>query len=371
MKKTQLLLVAGLIGCAFISCEKNDINYNEFNIINNGNGAVTSITDTEDTTPLSIVQTIPSLSSMSLFSKSTASYPDRKEAMDVVLTKSSGEGTFPANLPMMFFFNDKILLGSIADNLVITVDGQEIKGTVMINEGANGYAILTFTPWQEFKVDKSISVTIKQGILDDGGNEMVKDLVLSYTTSQPGKGSFDNNKDFENNDEGVMLVGDGDILSGDDWGDLTSYSGSRFAAISSGSQLVSDEYAIGYTSSMAILGPVNKQISELSFYYDFISAEFDDYVNSEFDDCVMVTVSGPKGAYSEFLTSVNSIGYDNETVTFPGLPDGGDSKAGHIGWTKKTMDIPSVGTPAYITFTVTDVSDMILSSVLTLDKLEY
>lgn len=47
--------------------------------------------------------------------------------------------------------------------------------------------------------------------------------------------------------------------------------GNRFAAISSGDQLVSEGHSIG----------------NASFWYNFISAEFNDYVDSEFDDCTI------------------------------------------------------------------------------------
>lgn len=381
MKKKKLTLFLNALLCifafSFASCSNDDeekddsgINYNEFKIVNNGNGAVTSITDTEDSEALEIVQTIPSFSNI-LPATKALNQRERQYGYVSAQTRAANDGVFPANLPIMFFFNDKILLSSIVDNLIIVADGTEVKGTVVINEGANGYAILTFTPWKEFKVNKSISATIKKGIQDDGGNEMLADLVLSYTTNQPGTGNFDNNKGFENGEEGVAVLGDGSVLSGKT-GDLTPQSGNCFAAISSGDQLVSAHgYAIGEASSLLILGPINKEISTLSFYYDFISAEFDDYVDSEFDDCAMITVSGPKGAYSAFITSVNTIRFDNQVFTYPGMPDDGDEKAGHIGWTQKTMNIPSIGVPAYITFTVTDVSDHILSSILAVDNLNY
>lgn len=124
---------------------------------------------------------------------------------------------------------------------------------------------------------------------------------------------------------------------------------------------------------MMILGPIEKNIKNLSFHYDFISAEFNEWVGSVFDDCVVMTIYGPYGSYSIMLTSVNIIGQDNTQFNdYPNMPDEGDPYAGHIGWTAANInDIPYVGTPAYISFTVTDVGDTIYSSIFTIDNINY
>jgi hypothetical protein len=361
----------------FVSCEKeesgSEIDYTQFKIVSNGNGAVTSITDKEDKTPLQIVQTIPSLgNSYSYSPKLTTNFSAKRASEESALRADQGSdiGAFPANLPVMFFFNDKIYLNTVKDNIEIIVDGESIKGVISINEAANGYAILTFTPWKEFKVNKSISITVKKGIQDDGGNEMLSDVNITYQTSAGTNGNFDGNTGLEKGLEGVTFIGDGNVIGAK--GQLLPQEGKNLAAISSGEALVSEAGgAIGNTSSMIILGPIKKELSSVSFYYDFISAEFDDYVDSEFDDCAMITVSGPKGSYSEFITSVNIIRFDNTAFDYPQMPDGGDDYTGHIGWTSRKINFSNVGSPAYITFTVTDVSDRILSSILAVDNISF
>lgn len=375
MKQLKFFLCAGIFFSCFVftSCDNDgndndDIDYSEFKIVNNSNGAVTSLVD-DDYEPLEILQTIPSLSSSSLYSLKSSS---ARAGGELRAAADDALGSFPANLPIMFFFNDKIYLNSIKDNIEILVDEESVKGTITINEGFDG-AILTFIPWKEFKVNKSISVTVKKGLQDKGGNEMLEDVNLLYQTVKGAEGAFDGNGGFEKGSNGVMFIGDGAIKKGTT-GPLGPQEGEYYAAVSSGnSPLVSESgISIGYASSLMILGPVNKDIASIAFYYDFISAEFNDYVNSAFDDCAMITVTGPKGSYSEFITSVNTIAYDNVAFSgYPGMPDSGDSYAGHIGWTKRTLNFSNVGTPAYITFTVTDVSDLILSSILAIDNISY
>lgn len=367
-----------------------DINYDEFNIINNGDeikGAVEEITEEDnDGQPLTIVQTVPSISELlpSTSSVKYASIPQLYSVKTDIREKQIGYKhavsraekdyvTFPANLPIMFFFNDKILLPSIKDNFVVTVDGIDVKGTITINASSTGNAIITFTPWKEFQINVSITITVKKGMKDKNGNEMLEDVVLSYITNNPEVNSFDGNTNFESGNDGIYLIGDGSIMEGT-IGDMAPQEGNHYAAISSGNCLVSsDGYAIGGTSSMMLLGPIEKSIKNLSFYYDFISAEFNEYVNSQFDDCVIMTIYGPYGSYSKMLTSVNIIGKENmQFKNYPNMPDTGDSYAGHIGWTAANFDdIPNVGTPAYISFTVTDVGDGIFSSIFTIDNIDY
>lgn len=374
----KLLLAAGILwSVLFGACDKNDDNAKgqeeaptSYNVITNGNAAVTSITQEDnDHMPLQIVQTIPSFSNMSVASVKSTS-PRRSTTTKSVQTRVGETGTFPANLPIMFFFDDKIYLNSVEDNVVIKADGQQIYGTIVINEGSNGYAILTFTPWAEFQVNSRIEIEVKTGLQDKNGNSMAADFNLIYEVSPKAEGEFSGNKGFENGTSGILFIGDGSILDGTH-GSIAPWEGSKFAAISSGDGLVSSGYAIGEATSTMILGPINSKIGTLSFQYDFISAEFNEYVDSEYDDVAMITVSGPKGAYSEFLTSVNRVRYDNQTFTGLGMPDDGDEYAGHTGWQGRQITLDDVGTPAYITFIVTDVSDHIYSSILAIDNLNY
>lgn len=346
MKKIYLSL---LLCTAFLvfSCSKDDggdsspVNYV---FVNNGDGGVPSVTDSEDSQSLEVVQAIPEV-----------------ENTD-----------YSKTIPIILFFNDKLYLESLEDNFEVTQNGNKIGGTVSINEGANGFAILTFAPSEPLNAGATIVLNM-DGVQDDGGNTFADGTYsLSYVTNNETGGTFDANGGFESQTAGVLFLGDGNIMTGAQ-GCVSAFEGNSFAAITNGDQLISAGAAIGGASSMMVLGSINEDISSVSFQYNFLSAEFQEFVDSVYDDSVIVTVIGTAGAHSEFLTSVNTVGTPNNTecLGFPSMPDNGDAYAGETGWISKTINFSNVGSPAYIIFTVSDVSDQIYSSVVAVDAITF
>ncbi|MDD3003637.1 choice-of-anchor L domain-containing protein [Flavobacterium sp.] len=331
-----------------VSCEKNDSDTKDsksiYKIINDGTAGVSEVTDSNDFEGLNIAQAIPSV---------------------------SGE-TYPASMPILFFFDDKILLPSItAENFMVTENEKAVKGTIHISEQANGYAILSFIPTKKFAANSDIKIVITADLHDDAGLGNDQDYVLEYTTSSVSSTGFSNNLGFENGSNGVMFVGDGNLMDGTE-SCVAPFGGNNFASITSGSQLISTESAIGGATSMMILGPINSNVSSVSFNYNFLSAEFQEYVGSQFDDSFMAIVAGPNGAHAEFITSVNTIGTANTACSsFPGMPDNGDSYFGTTGWINKQMSFNNTGNDTYIIFLVTDVSDTIYSSIVCIDDISY
>ena len=311
-------------------------------------GAVTEITPTGSTEPLRIVQTIPSF----------------REA-------ESPDNTYQADAPVIFFFSEAIYLGSLEDNIVITADGIPVDGTIVINESAGGYAILTFTPAEALPDGAVVEITMRQGLMDGGGNPMAMDLNLSYITEEGSQTIFRrDNFGFEAGNDGVIFSGDGAISPAR--GSLLPYEGNYYAAISTGTRIVSPSgIAIGLRSSQIQLGPIMEPFTSLGFYYDFISAEFNDYVDSEFDDTAIITIYGPYGVYNEVITSVNIVRYENSRFSaYPNMPDDGDEYAGHTGWQFFRIENIDAGTPAFIIFTISDVGDDHLTSILAVDSIE-
>ena len=311
-----------------------------------GNAAVSEIGQSFNPGPLAIVQTVPFFS-----------------PADAVLE-------YQANAPVVFFFNDNLYLGSLKGNIIVTADGRPVHGTVVINEAANGYAVLTFTPREQLPPGQQISVVMSRELQDGGGNRMQRDFHLSFVTTPGAQTAFTpDNFGFETGADttGVVFNGDGAILRAR--GPLVPFEGYYLAAISTGSRLLSAGTAMGGTMSQIILGPIMEPFSSLAFHFNFISAEFNEFVGSEFDDTATITVSGPQGSRSEIITTVNTVGFNNTPfVGFPGMPDMGSS-AGHTGWQVFRMDNLNVGTPAFITFTITDVADDIYSSILAVDAI--
>lgn len=384
MRNTLSLLSLLLAACLVPSAcnKKSEPNPSTtLNIVNTGNGAVNSISDASDEEPLRVAQAIPATANS--FFKTQKQVSPRLNLKRLSRPQKSGssavlrnDNTFASNIPVIFFFDDKILLSSVQGNVEIKQNNQLIGGTLSINESSNGFAVFTFIPVQPFSKNQAIEVILKKELQDDGGNEMDEDFVLNFNTNDlSAQGSFDNNKSFESELTGVLFQGDGAVFNAASGG-VSAQNGSRYAVVTTGEALASGNGAISNASSLMILGPINTGNSVFdgfSFQYDFISSEFNEFVDSVFDDSAVVTVYGPKGAFSALLTSVNIVGIaGNQTCNdCVGLPDAGDAYAGHTNWTARTLNFTDVGTPAYIVFTVSDVSDTIYSSALLIDNVSY
>jgi len=352
--KKLLLLTAGIAALTIAGCSSSDDATDipagpeaaTYKIINNGNGSVTSVNDMTDSTPLAIAQAIPSVSG----------------------------NTYPSNVPIVFFMDDKVLLSSIStESFRVTEDGVAVGGVISVNESrSNGFAIITFVPKHQFKTSANIAITLTSELKDDGGNGISQDTTINYTTSTQQTNDFDTNGGFENGDDGVTFIGDGNIITSP-LGCMGAFNGSNFAAISSGDQLISGHTAIGDAASVMIVGPITDAVSTVTFNYNFLSAEFNEFVGSVYDDSFVAIVYGDDGAYTELITSVNLIGTDGNTqcTGFPGMADNGDDYYGSTGWISKTMTFPSVGANAHVIFIATDVTDHIYSTVVGVDDISF
>lgn len=316
-----------------------------YKVINNGNGGVTTLSDAGDALMLRIAQAIPS---------------------------ESGR-VYPSNMPIVFFLDDKILLSSITiESFIVKENNVAVGGVISINEASNGFAIFTFTPKHTFKPSAAIDITLTTALKDDAGNGFDQDVTYSYTTSAMQPVSFDTNGGFENGNDGVSFIGDGNIMTSPQ-GCMAPFGGTNFGAISTGDHLISPDDAIGGASSVMIVGPVADAVSSITFNYNFLSAEFNEYVGSVYDDSFVVIVYGDDGAYTELVNSVNLIGLDGNTqcTGFPGMADAGDEYYGATGWLTKTMTFPSVGANAHVIFIATDVTDHIFSTIVGVDDVSF
>lgn len=345
--KRKLLGSCLLAALAFTACQNNDDSSSaddSFYAIKVNGGGVNTVNDMSDVTPLSIAQAIPSVSGVN----------------------------YPTKMPVVFFFDDKLLISSITeDSFIVTENGSQVSGTISVNQASNGYAVLTFTPENEFAPSADISITLTTALQDDGGQGLLNDVTYQYGTLNEPSDSVDSNEGFENGTDGIAFIGDGNIMSGSQ-GCMDPFGGSSFGAITTGDMLVSGGNAIGGASSMMILGPFDNEVSSVTFNYNFLSSEFLEYVNSEFDDSFVAVVVGEDGAYTEFINSVNMIGTNNtQCLGFPGMPDNGDDYAGSTGWLSKQIDFPELNGPVYIVFITTDVADQIYSTVVGIDDVSF
>lgn len=309
-------------------------------IVNVGNAGVTAYTDKYDHIPLGIVQIIPGHNNP---------------------VGSKG--------PIMVFFNDRIYIPSIDENFIVEEDNKPVPGTITIVPNSNNMAILNYIPKKEFKKDSEIHVKIKNGIQDDGGNTMSGDFEFSVTSSLASEGSFMKNLGFENNFEGIIFQGDGNIISGNEF--VEAPEGNHIAALSTG-RFFSDNGALMQTTSMLTCGPIDGRIKEISFKYNLASAEFNVYVGSIFDDSALLMISGSEKNKVYMITSINISGYQTTTLPFDainGFPDN-DVHNGITGWKDFIIKDIDIKGPVTLTFILSDVGDAAYSSILFIDDLK-
>jgi hypothetical protein len=167
---------------------------------------------------------------------------------------------------------------------------------------------------------------------------------------------------------GWMAFGDVGIIS--ETGSVVPSEGTQLLAMSTGAVLCGS--ALGETSSMAVSGPIRGLGSNpsLSIDYNFQSSEFDDYCNTDYDDTLVAVLAGPNGAVASVVNSVNQVCDQNGHVvgTFPGLPDGGDEVYKETGNLAFTLE-GDIGSPAVLSFVVTDVGDQAYSSLVGIDNI--
>jgi len=198
---------------------------------------------------------------------------------------------------------------------------------------------------------------------------MIADVSLSFAAERGPETEFAGNYGFELGEIGTHFVGDGAIRPAT--GSLVPFEGRYYAAISTGRRILSNNVAQDDSISKLILGPISRPFAALSFYCNFVSAEFNEYIGRGFDDIARVTVFGPRGSLTKTITSVDLVGTSNMPfIGHPGLPDGGDSYVGYTGWRNFRIENLNVGSPAHITFVINDVGDSRLSSILAIDAIE-
>lgn len=295
--------------------------------------------------------------------------PNDTEALAVVQTIPPHNSTgIDPNVTISIFFNDEIDPMTINDQSIQVKDskGDQQFGTYSGSLSSAGNTILNFKPFAVLSEGDTITLTMfkTNGIKDDGGNTLSSDFIFSFQTKQQSVAPAD--LGFEQGATGWNFSGDGTILSSPK-DDISAYEGNYMAAISSGANFGGQ--ALDNRTSILTSGPVQVPPGKqyISFNYDFISEEFDEFVDSEFDDVFKISLSGPLGSYSELVTSVNIVGIDNSyPVDFAGL-----NGPEHTGWLTKTINISSLGSPIIISFELSDVGDLVVTSVAVIDNINF
>lgn len=235
-----------------------------------------------------------------------------------------------------------------------------------------GKTILFFVSDQPLPEDETIYIKLPAaGVKDDGGNYLGSEEVIRFSTGDA-IDTVETNLGFEEGDSGYRFIGDGASIGTE--GELSPSEGAKMAAISMGKCILSPDHAIAYTASVLATGTiaVPTGASKLIFNYDFLSEEFDDYVDKDFDDAFIISITGSTSIYATLVTSVNIIGQD-DSRSIPVSNTGSLSMvdADHTGWIAKEIDISDMGSEINLFFTVTDVDDATVDTLVFIDRLRF
>jgi len=207
-----------------------------------------------DTFILLIMQVIPDFTSSNDSELLVAKNMGRAVNEQDTISRSAADKIWPANSPIIVFFDDIIYRASIEGNFEIFVGKKQVYGTISISSSRTKndklWAILTFMPYKPFDFNKNVTIRIKRGLKDKCGNRMIEDKIISFTATRPReeKGFAPDNWGFEESMEGIEITGDGKIFEGN--GTLEPHSGEKLAAISSGDYYYNNGKSILFTVPM-------------------------------------------------------------------------------------------------------------------------
>ncbi len=320
-------------------------------------------------TPLTLaVRLYPAESAVGNFPALTPDETDTQALAIIQTIPPNASVNIDPNTSITIFFDDQINPATINDAAIVvrSAGSSQMFGRYSGILIQAGNMVMTFQPYFNFLENDTITVTLLRanGIEDDRGNTLAADYTFSFQTQQELASPADSG--FEQGAAGWSFSGDGAIVSCP-MDDVPCTQGSYMAGISTGS--VFGSTALNDTTTILTSGPMPVPAGQnsLSFYYDFISEEFDEFVGSVYDDVFTVTVAGPSGSYSDTVTSVNIVGAPASLpLSFYGLnfPD-------HTTWTKETVSISSLGSPVTITFSVSDVGDTAYTSAVVIDSITF
>ncbi len=129
--------------------------------------------------------------------------------------------------------------------------------------------------------------------------------------------------------------------------------------------------AAGNTSSLLQSGPL--PIRDLmTFNYVLQSEEIPTYCDGQYDDTFLVVVSGPDGVRAQVADSVNRV-CDASMGVYPDVDLKSFTMKQMDGTGRKLGALPTtaVGSPAVVTFIVTDVADTGIDTLVAIDDVEF
>ena len=113
----------------------------------------------------------------------------------------------------------------------------------------------------------------------------------------------------------------------------------------------------------------------MSFDFNFVSAEFNKFVDTEFYDSSVFSITGPDSTTTDVLTTVNLAGIAGNTdcssiAALLSNPTA-DEFAGQTDYINRTVDVSILGNPLFIMFTMTNVADTFISTILAINDIRF
>ena len=270
--------------------------------------------------------------------------------------------------PTILFLNQTFV--GTADFEISAVDSKERKislsdkAQLITLESKRGTPILVLAPTRAYPAQATIKGEIWQK--DPSGYKTTVAEIAFKTRNYKLIDAETINK-LEQHKE--LLVGLGDIGLIIEAGDIKPRDRTKMVGLSTGK--VFGQGAEQEKASLLVLGPIRVGTTRatLKFNYDFISSEFDEFVGKIYDDAFVVVVSGPKGAVAKLISSVDIVGKKNSTpVKFKDSFNSNILHVEHSGWQPVSISA-NVGSPACVSFLVTDVGDYQYTTAVTIDSL--
>ena len=266
-----------------------------------------------------------------------------------------------------------------ANRTLRSMSSKTIFGTISIMKSSNGKgAIIVFTPYDGFPVSSVIELVLSGNeILDKGGNKLSQDYTVSFNTGTVIASSIDE-FNFEKGTTGMTIQGQGGIVTMPKWG-VPAISGDHAAAITtSSSSSISDSELTGNAmkdqcstlTSGLLTVPSGKTIISVDYY--FISDEFKEYLGTKYDDNATMTVSGTNGSKTLILNSVNDFVLTKDDLVQLSInPSGSTDGYWRGALTTKSIDISGLGDSVSVSFSVSDVGDTAVNTILLFDNVRF
>lgn len=317
----------------------------------------------------------------------------------VIQSDPPAGSTIGTNAAIALYFNDVIDPATInSTNISVTQTvaavSHPVYGIFAGQVTTTGGSFISFVPFEAYSTNATIQIQIGAGLHDNDGGSIAGTSSFSYGTSAAAAQttssaaiSFEDSEDsgawvFSGNAGVVGTLG----VAPSDGQKMVMLTTASIAAVSATNALDSK------TSSLSLSVDVPSGKSKLLFDYDFMSEEAFQGAFT-YDDTFTLFISGPNGAVSYLVSSVNLVGDTSPSVvSFLGFSNSGYGGPAHTGWQKTSgsdwvcptsghtyncaimnpeIDISALGSPLNVTFTVSDVADTSFTSIVTIDNIRF